>query len=68
MTKAEMREHTCCFTGHRKISQTELGNVKQELRKAIIRFYRKCCNTRRIQRKGLCYRLLESRKRVSGQG
>lgn len=36
MTKAEMREHTCCFTGHRKISQTELGNVKQELRKAII--------------------------------
>ena len=36
MTKAEMREHTCCFTGHRKIPQTELGNVKQELRKAII--------------------------------
>lgn len=36
MTKEEMRERTCCFTGHRKIPQSELGKVKCRLRNAII--------------------------------
>lgn len=35
MTKEEMKEHTCCFTGHRKIPEKELGKVKRRLRKAI---------------------------------
>lgn len=36
MTKEEMRERTCCFTGHRKIPQLEIEKVKRRLRKEII--------------------------------
>lgn len=35
MTKEEMKEQTCCFTGHRKIPKEELAKVKRRLRKAI---------------------------------
>ena len=36
MTIAGMRERTCCFTGHRRIPQSEMDKVKRELRRAIV--------------------------------
>lgn len=31
-----MKEKTCCFTGHRKIPNSEIPTIKTELKKAII--------------------------------
>lgn len=31
----EMKKQTCCFTGHRKIPQTEISKVNRKLKKAI---------------------------------
>lgn len=36
MTNFEIKKHTCCFSGHRKISKSEILNVKQRLSEAII--------------------------------
>ena len=36
MTNFEMKKHTCCFSGHRRIPKSEILNVKQRLRGAII--------------------------------
>ena len=36
MTKSEMKEHTCCFTGHRKIPSEEIPMVKKKLRDALV--------------------------------
>lgn len=35
MTKEEMKEHTCCFTGHRNIPKNERRKIKRRLKKAI---------------------------------
>ena len=35
MKKDEMRKHTCCFSGHRRIPNEELIIVKQKLEEAI---------------------------------
>lgn len=36
MKKEEIRKHTCCFTGHRRIESKELLEVKQELVRQIV--------------------------------
>ena len=36
MTKSEMKEHTCCFSGHRKIPPAEIPMVKKKLRDALV--------------------------------
>ncbi|MDD5924073.1 MAG: SLOG family protein [Clostridia bacterium] len=36
MTKAEMKKHTCCFTGHRKIPPEEVPVVTQRLRNVLM--------------------------------
>jgi len=31
------KEQTCCFTGHRQIPKSEVGNLKEKLKQAILR-------------------------------
>jgi len=33
------KEKTCCFTGHRQISQSEVNNIKEKLKQTILGLY-----------------------------
>ena len=34
------KEKTCCFTGHRQIPKSEIGNIKEKLKQVILGLYR----------------------------
>lgn len=36
MTKEEMKKHTCCFTGHRRIPHEDMRRIQQQLRDIIV--------------------------------
>ena len=36
MTREELRKHTCCFTGHRRIPKEDLKTLKSRLRAEIV--------------------------------
>ena len=37
MTKEEMKKHTCCFTGHRRIPHEEMKRIQQQLTQCIFK-------------------------------